>query len=99
MGQIKNIKLHIVTDIKDTPVMDKREEWELQQFLKKVDDIDSIIKELNTSDENVKQNALNKADNYLKQTSEKSGGFNKTVINKVEDETSALESRAEITPE
>ena len=81
----------------------KSDPKDLQDFLKKVDSISSIVSDLNAKDENVRKNALNEADNYLKKVGGKGGGqqvgFSKTQINKIEDVAVAEEQRAETRPE
>jgi len=79
--------------------MEKKESRELNDFLKKVDDVTTIITEMNAGDEK----AVSKADTFLgniksKQEKNASNGFSKTHINKVQHKLHS-ETRAEISPE
>ena len=78
--------------------MEKKDSKHLNDFLKKVDDVTSIIAELNAGNDN----AVNKADTFLDNiTGEKrsnDNGFSKTHINKIQDKPHA-ETREQISPE
>ncbi|KAK6173705.1 hypothetical protein SNE40_017111 [Patella caerulea] len=63
-----------------------KEVKEVDKFLSKVDEIESIIKGLNAKDETDQQDASHRADNYLqkhqkKKQEKEERGFNRTVIN------------------